>query len=216
MRRLLLALTASLICALSFATPAEAHHATYYGKIWPPGGPRPNPTWHFTPSVPNGEWRDRITGGVNEYNNLGESLRFNKGNDLPDRDPFASCSAYRTVTMHLRPYDGANRFAAYSLYCEGRESQNQNQTFRQTSFITFDNAERWCAGSGDCGSGKYDLWSVASHEFGHVTSLGHYGKDDDACKDNQYQATMCANIVPGTERMRTLHPHDIDSFRARY
>ncbi len=202
---------------LTLAVPANANHLPDYGPRWVS---TLSPTWHFTPSVPSGDWRNRIGDGVRQWNQLGESLQYQAGSDMADRDPRNSCSPVGTITMHRFNIDGGGGTVGRSGYCE----YLSGGTGRFSSWIIFDKSEEWCLGTGDCYDGflgtglgaNIDLWSVASHEWGHVGALGHYAANDGVCADNDAQATMCPKFTPGSERLRTLEPHDIDSFRLRY
>jgi hypothetical protein len=72
--------------------------------------------------------------------------------------------------------------------------------------------------------GRIDLWSVASHEFGHAAGWTgrHYGKDEDPerssiCNSgNVNRQTMCSIIYTGSESVRTLGRHDRHTFRRVY
>ncbi|HEX7169063.1 MAG TPA: hypothetical protein VF230_18945, partial [Acidimicrobiales bacterium] len=68
----------------------------------------------------------------------------------------------------------------------------------------------------------FDVWAVASHEFGHVTGWGgeHYTPAPDAgvlCDEgSQQKHTMCPGIATSNQRMRTLEAHDIGTFNNAY
>lgn len=217
MRRTAVVLVAVIGVLLATALPAGAHHAPSFGPTWQTAL---TPSWHFTPSVPAGSFRDRIFDGVTQWNQLGESVRFRSAPDLGNRDPRNSCSPVETITIHRFNLDGGGGTLGLSGYCQ----YTSGGTGRATSWIIFDSSEEWCLDTGNCydgflGSGigaNIDLWSVASHEWGHVAALGHYDAADPVCASTESQATMCPSYTPGSERQRTLQTHDIDSFRARY
>lgn len=217
MKRVLLVFAAVLAVLAVAVPPANAHHLPDFGPRWQS---TLTPTWHFTPSVPGGDWRNRITDGMQQWNQLGETLQYRAGADMGNRDPRNSCSPSGTITMHRFNLDGGGGTLGLSGFCQ----YTSGAVGRATSWIIFDQSEEWCLGTGDCYSGflgtgigaNTDLWSIASHEWGHVGALGHYAATDGVCADNDGQATMCPSYKGGTERMRTLQPHDIDSFRARY
>lgn len=78
-------------------------------------------------------------------------------------------------------------------------------------------AGSWYTGTGDAPSDRYDLWSVASHEFGHATGWGpHFAEDSPECPNDSTRHTMCGGIYIGTERQRTLTTHDIHTYDGRY
>jgi hypothetical protein len=66
------------------ARPALAHHAPDVGPVW---GDL-TPSFSFTPSVPSSDWRNRITDGMRQWNDVGTSLQYaGPTADSPDRDP---------------------------------------------------------------------------------------------------------------------------------
>lgn len=75
----------------------------------------------------------------------------------------------------------------------------------------------WYTGTGDAPSDTVDLWSVAAHEFGHVTGFyGHFSESSSVCDNNSSRHTMCSPIYGGTERQRTLNTHDEHTFSGAY
>ena len=78
-----------------------------------------------------------------------------------------------------------------------------------TADVRFADDVKWYIGTGKtadkiCPSGKpihYDLWSVSSHEFGHVAGLGHIDKD---FGNQQIYNTMYPNADDCDSRRRTL------------
>lgn len=212
------AATLVLVCGL-IAAPAHANHAPSFGPTWQHDL---TPTWHFTPSVPAGSWRSRINDGVRQWNNLNESLTYVGSGDLPNRNPLQGCGPRDdAVTMHRAPFgDGGGGTLGISSYCY----YSSGATGRADAFILFDEDEEWCLGTGDCydgvlGSGigaNIDLWSVAAHEMGHVSAIGHFSGSDDVCDDDGPKNTMCPTYSAGSEQERSLEGHDIGSFRLRY
>lgn len=201
------AATAVGVLAVAFlSSPARANHAPAFGPTWQTDV---TPTYSFTPSVPAGEWRDRINNAVQQWNNVGEVLQFNgAATDSADRDPRQSCSGAGTVTMHRFNIDDGSGTLGLSGYCQ----YTSGGTGRFSSWIIFDSSEEWCTGTGNCYDGflrtglgaDIDLWSIATHEMGHVSAIGHFESDDPVCEDNDSQATMCPFYSPGSERQRTL------------
>lgn len=83
--------------------------------------------------------------------------------------------------------------------------------------MSIDSNASWYTGTGEGPGGQYDLWSVASHEWGHATGwYGHFASSESICVDNSAQATMCPFIRDGTQRIRTLDTHTIHTFQAAY
>lgn len=65
----------------------------------------------------------------------------------------------------------------------------------------------WYCGTGTPPTGSYDLYSVATHEFGHTIELLHSSQSAD---------TMYATLAPNDTSKRSLTTHDNDSFKAMY
>lgn len=218
MRRFVLVLAILFGSLAAMTGPAAADHAPDFGQRWQT---ILTPSRHFTPSVPTGQWRDRINDGMNQWNQLAESVQYAAAPDLPDRDPDVGCPTTEgIVTMHRANIDDGGGFAGLSGYCY----YTAGGTGRHSAWIIFDESEEWCLGTGDCYSGLFgtgigadiDLWSIATHEWGHVGALGHYAGTDTICGNNDQHATMCPSTRPGTERDRSLELHDTASYRARY
>ena len=213
------ALTCVLI--LVAGAPAWADIAPRFGPTWKNNttyGTTTRPYVWFTTSVPTGEWRSRIHDGFRQWNNVGEPLQYQwAGSDTGNFDPYTSCGSKNSVYIHYTGIDGGGGTLGRSSYCS-----TANDTIRYSAWIQFDSAEEWCTGTGDCFDGflgigaNIDAWSVATHESGHVSALGHYSASSSVCSDNSSQATMCPSYKPGTERQRDLASSDIDSLRYYY
>lgn len=219
-RRAVLILSGALGVLMLTSTPVSADHAPSYGPSWQT---YILPIRHFTPSVSAGQWRDRISNGMDQWNALGETLQYRTSvTDKSNRDPRTSCAGDGIITMHRFNLDGGGGLAGFSGYCYF--PSGGTSVGRQSAWIIFDSSEEWCLGTGDCYDGvagtgvgaDVDLWSIASHEWGHVGALGHYLGTDTVCGNNDSHATMCPSTRPGTERDRSLQSHDSASYRLRY
>jgi hypothetical protein len=75
----------------------------------------------------------------------------------------------------------------------------------------------WYTGTGDAPDCCFDVWSVATHEWGHMTAFfGHFDEGGSICPDDSSRHTMCPTIKAATERQRTLELHDYHTFEAAY
>lgn len=82
-------------------------------------------------------------------------------------------------------------------------------------YIKYDSAENWYTGSGTPGSGQKDLRSIAAHEFGHATGLGHTQPMPN-CPGTSANATMCATYTTPTTYWRTLEGDDRNGLTINY
>lgn len=98
--------------------------------------------------------------------------------------------------------------------------------------MVFDRDEDWYTGTGDANDGflnlciggcQSDLWSVATHEVGHMTGFvggpngdGHFDQNDPEGTCTGEVHTMCPSYEGGSEHFRTLEVHDRHTFTAAY
>lgn len=220
-----LPLVVAALVASSWATPAGAHSvANYYPRKWAAVGQ----LYFFTTSVPDGEWRTRIRGGVAAWNNQGQPMRFGEAPPRANFDGMVCPPTAGTNGVHRKAIDGQNGILAVATVCstsQGIYSAN----------ITFDQEEDWYTGSGTPAAGtqiggacligpcEVDLWSVASHEWGHATGFagpfqnGHFDPGDEAlCSEGAQKETMCPTMRKGDTNPRTLHTHDRHTCHAAY
>jgi hypothetical protein len=223
-RRLLTIVGLAGVLTLVGASPAFADIAPLFGPTWKNNttlGTTTRPYVWFTAGVPGGETRSRILDGFRQWNAVGEPLQYQfTGSDYGNYDPFTSCGPRgNSVFLHWTNIDGGGGVLGQSAYCSRSAS---GVTSRWTAWIQFDSSEEWCTGTGDCFDGvlgfgaNMDLWSIATHESGHVGALDHYDAGSSICADNENQATMCPYYTAGSERQRTLAPSDADSLRHYY
>jgi len=89
-------------------------------------------------------------------------------------------------------------------------------------FMWFDSSEPWYNGTGNAPSARVDMWSVATHEFGHASGFGygkrrqHFSRQMSFCGDVKSQESMCPVYFSGSERQRTIGWRDRHAFRAAY
>jgi len=216
---------------------ASAHTASdWYGKKW--GNGNLTPKWRFADDVPKTCcYRDRIQNGKAEWNQLGEPMSFDFAAGQPDFPafPFLSCpklsdgSANKEKNaMHWSYLDGKFGFAGETYVCSFYDVNEGNPDYIANFQMRFDSGESWYTGTGtpscpNVDSCQTDLWSVATHEFGHATGrtkggdgLGHFGENWSVCADVADKHSMCPWDFANYTRGRSLELHDKDSFRSAY
>lgn len=142
--------------------------------------------YRWTAPVPPSFWT-YINNGANTWTNVTPSSWI-WTNDLS-----------QGIWLYYNNIDGAGGAAGNSLF---------------GSYITFDSSENWYAGSGVPAANQVDVWSVATHEFGHSLGLGH--TSGIYCPGNTNDATMCQYIRWGSYYMRTLEGDDRNGVNSKY
>lgn len=214
LRRSLTVCALAIVFALSNMTAGHAHSwVPYYRASWPLA--------HRT--IPYGfdnYWplsKSGVHNGSNAWNfALGGSAP-NFFNQLPQQN-------YSTTACNLADYTGAIHFRDLNVYGTsvlGRTDVCKVGATLHRFALSIDSSGRtWYVGTGDAPGNQYDMWSVASHEFGHATGwvyhLDYVTPGTSLCANNSGQHTMCGIYYVGTERQRTLGTHDIDTFDSIY
>lgn len=226
MKRKIAAVLALVLLILTLGTsPASAHTgSTYYPKRWVT---KVAQDWFFTATFPTGDWRARVRNGASQWNGVNQPMKFTEVAQRSNFDPYKCPPTYGTNGIHWRNYDGRDGALAITGMCS-------TATELYSTNLTFDSSEDWYTGTGDAPDGfqvgtacvvgpcKVDAWSVASHEWGHMTGfdgpydVGHFSRSEAICADDGGQHTMCPSIKKGTERQRTLETHDRHTFDAAY
>ncbi|HEX7166480.1 MAG TPA: hypothetical protein VF230_05815 [Acidimicrobiales bacterium] len=207
------------------AGPAWSHgQADYYPNRWT----NLTPQWFFDDDFPDGNKRARVRDGLAQWNGRNLPLQFAEvGEREAGFDPATDCPAPGNAMFWQDIPDGMGALAITWTCAGGGEIVN--------SSIVFDSSRSWYDGVGDAADGflnqicslppgcENDLWSVASHEWGHMTGFsgpfedGHFDPNADICQsDPGPQHTMCPFLEIGTERLRTLEVHDIHTFEGSY
>lgn len=206
-----------LVVAFSalYATPAQAHRAsTFYPREWAVGS---DVQYGFDNGYPSGSFRFRTTDGKNEWNDAGGSREPDFSAFLADDDLLfgSPCFSPNSGILWFNRPSGIVGSVRLCVTSSG-------EAVRFSLAIDPDAGDgsgglTWYTGTGDAPGDTMDLWSVAAHEFGHVTGwLGHFGEDSSLCSNNSSRHTMCPVIPPGTQRQRTLQSHDTHTFEGAY
>lgn len=165
--------------------------------------------YDFTGSVakmPAGS-KERIKRGAVDWNKLGGSVRLIAGDKVRNYSPKTCPTKYQKNAMHYLPIDGPSRTLGVANICF-----NPSNAELHSMQITFDTGEDWYTGTGTPPPGQVDLWSVASHEFGHTLGIAHFSSGDVVCVAAELE-TMCPFYSP---TMRVPGDHDQHGFHAVY
>jgi hypothetical protein len=203
----LVAAAAALLAAL--AGPAAAHPAgDFYVAKWPGSAE----TYGYTPSVPSG-WRGAIDNGATAWSKVkGATLDIVHGADHASNYTYSTCSSGKTG-VHAANLGGPNGTLGVTYTCWSGSQITQSN-------VVFDTSENWYTGTGTPSGSQADLWSVATHEFGHSTGFGQGAPNGhfsgSICTSNSKQQTMCPSHTLGSTWQRSLATHDKHTFTAEY
>jgi hypothetical protein len=220
---------ASALATLALAAgPADAHSAKLFNLRYPTDPNYWNVTVNFDGSVPGGKTRSRVQDGAKQWTRLGRQLVFNvhrKGINGKGIHHCQSTSAgYSRGVVYWKSIDGHPASGGdilgltYQCYWTSGTYKGKMAGFT----MEFDSKQgQWYRGTGNVPSGSIDLWSVASHEFGHASgwNRNHYKTDNNAsicASSNKGMETMCPYAYPGQSRQRTLGRHDKHTFKRVY
>jgi hypothetical protein len=212
---------------LVWGGPATGHTASeFYTSAWERDHTE---KYYFRDNVPSGAFRDRVKDGFAEWNDT--------PNDNDDEPNFIAngekgdsggsylhpCNASYSAVYYK---DLGQAVDGFGKFCDVFFSDGPQSYYKIIKFSLTLNADHpWYTGTGDAPDGgpfsdaEPDLWTVSTHEAGHVTGwFGHYDQEGsvDICDDNMEQRTMCRIHYWGTERMRTIEDHDYHTFEAFY
>lgn len=191
------------------AIGASAHPwQDFYPRAWFTSGDVP---WQFQNNFPGAEWRARVQDGAQDWNSQGQSIRFSKrAGDTPGYQREQCPRIYQWDFVQLKPLP------------EGKPAVTDICAFVQQPFaletfvITFNNGFNWYRDTGNPPGDRLDLWSAASHEFGHGTGWGpHFSGGSSICTTDP-KHTMCPTLDFGQAFMRGLAPHDAHTFGGIY
>jgi repeat uncharacterized protein DUF346/matrixin len=207
--------------ALFLGLVAEAHEPIRYYEGGNGGKWQRNTSvnYSFGNTYPGGEWRDRVRDGRQQWNNVGTPLQFV---EQPDITPYAwqfclSTRPYQENEVVLDVIDGPGNNVGITAECTDA-TNNEMLTFA----IVFDSRDTWYTGNGAPAGDQFDLFSVASHEFGHASGWGFHYDDaqtdpaEPGCVENGNKYTMCRTTAPGTNYKRSLEGNDTHTLRYAY
>lgn len=227
MRRIrLIALVVALLAGQSaLHAPAQAHHLGWFARwTYVAGYTDLQTAVLYSANFPGGAWRSRVQDGINQWNSHSDAPVYSVGGAVPgDYDPRVSCGVWDSVVMQWKETAalGHPTAAGVTYSCVF----TSNNMALADSTVVIDTDREWYTGTGDASDGflgtcfagcQVDAWSVLSHEFGHTEGFNHFLEADDVCPDSDVRHTMCPSVYGGTERQRTLEPHEIEAFHIIY
>lgn len=227
--RAAMTIATSLVLLLVLLAPiAKAHTPEnwFYAQWNAPvlGGPA-LVQYGFAPSFPSSSaWETRVNNGSSVWTNRSAGdLTFQSTGDLatePDRDPCRTTTDPNSVHYaYIDGNSGTNTLAATAVcYSTATSAAGQGRMLRFS--MTYDSGNTFYTGTGQPSSSQVDLYSVASHEFGHAAGGwgAHWDQQGQAslCPTHSGRHTMCSTLEPGTNFMRSLNTHDAHTFETQY
>lgn len=205
------------LASASFYSPelAGAHRASVYQRTYHPQSFTTQV--YFDPSVPGGRVRSRILNGAGRWTRLGRQMVFvGHRRAKTFESPCPQAGQPQRGVVRWKSIDGPGGVAGRNLNCIYFDGPYKG---RIGGFVQrYDSEENWYTRTGRVPSNAADLWSLASHEFGHATGrAGHYPRSSPLCApDFLGRETMCPGVVRGQARQRTLGIHDKHTFKRVY
>lgn len=201
---------------LSVALPARAHTAIgsggYYNRRWKVDLHLP---WRFASNFPGGAYRDKIIYGVGQWNNQGQPLYWTQYGDIADFNWRTCPATFERNVIHWAPIDKAG----YVQTCVWGD--DHNRLWSTNMAIDSDGSTKWYTGSSTPPAGTTDLWSVATHEWGHMSGsttggdgLGHFPESDAACPETTLRNAMCPSAI--SDYGWNTKTHDEHTFQSAY
>lgn len=222
---------------------AAAHSSsTFVQHKW--GGPGSTVCYFFTTGFPSGAFRDRINDGAGRWNSTGMSKKPTNctTTDWANYDPFSCSGAGTKKGIHWEPLTNEDDAGFVAKAADGTvaitpQCYMNGSTFEQacdpklngkamrSSQIVFNSKVRfWTSHTNTPADSTYiDLWSTATHEFGHFMGwCGHFNeKSSELCAEKGSQSyinreTMCPKIYNGTSVQRSPNTHDTHTMDGAY
>ena len=172
------------------AGPVAATNNLMNKWIYLPEGCRENaPHFWYKDNVPTGYFRDRVSNGRMLWNNVNRELYF-----------YRSSSSVRIWIGYQQPGWPNDKKLALANWNVFPTTEMHNAT------IDFNPIYSWYTGSSlPVPADKYDVYTLAGHEFGHLVQLGHSSSPD----------LMYDQFAAGEAR-RALSSHDKSGISALY
>ena len=238
-----LALVILMVIFLNKSFVAAHTASTFVQHKW--GGAGSTVCYTFTAGFPTGVYRDRVNDGAGRWNSTGMSKKPTNctESDWANYDPFTCSTVGYLKGIHWQPLtneesdpNSAARFADGTVavtpqcYMNGSTFEQicdpklNGQAMRSTQIVFNSKMRFWTSHTNTPADSNYvDLWSTATHEFGHFMGwCGHFRESDpNVCAEkgsSQYinRETMCPKIYPGTSVQRSPNTHDTHTMDAAY
>ena len=191
--------------------------------------------WRFTTGFPAGTWRARALNAVDAWNALGQPLQWHQVTTDLTNFPYGDCGVtwYQENALHYGVIDGPGNKVAVTAPCFQAAPPGSGFAYELRSVnVQVDSAENWYTSYQTPGTAQVDLWSVLTHEWGHMSGsifgtegdgLGHFDEANNTfCggKSSGTRQTMCPMVLFGDTEQRDLqgspYYHDTHTFNATY
>lgn len=213
------------LCALltlaAVPSPASAHQQyPWYAQKWVRDRSQ---TYRFVKGYPSGATRDRVVEQGDDWRALSGHMGFTLSTSA-DYASFAwdVCpQPYGKNGIHWKNLERA--LGAVAVCTEATPSYTEvmsaNMAIDSSPYAGYS----WNTSAGEPSPTQWDLGSVASHEWGHMTGriiggtdgLGHWDVESALCTSNP-KHTLCPSLLIGTSFRRSTELHDEDTFNAAY
>lgn len=211
------ALPVIAVLMMTGATSAAAHDvATKVPQRWVEDA---NLSWAFTSGFPDTtSYRNRVRDGLQPWASAATPLTWQENPEFSATyDPYLGCPSskgrngifWRSDVDNYASVDDALA-AVFKCSKPSGEIWSASMVFDSTA----DGTHGWYAGTGTPGPGQYDLWQVATHEWGHVMGLNHFAAGSSECSSPKH--TMCPSSGLQETALRSLESHDIHTFESAY
>lgn len=218
-RRLSLWLLAGWVAGafIGFASPMRAHSASYYYYmdsglgIWPVDHSEP---YYIRDNFPSSAYGSRINDSRAHWNAVGgdNEVDFTYAGITTGTGNFWNPCSVNNSMVSMRS-DLPAGYLALTNTCN-------SPTYITRFHVGISPNANWYSGTGTPLSNEWDLRSIVTHEWGHVTGFfGHFINTADTCAGIYEDVnTMCEGSPSriGTTYLRSTETHDIHTFLGAY